>query len=87
METIINSLYFHLRLIKKDATNIIHKNNFKNAIADCVEYALQHRNEKDVINNIFNILIQIYMEVIEMKMDQNIIDILVMSRMIIREQL
>lgn len=83
----MNSIYIHLRTIQKDSKNINNKNNFINAIADCVEYAIKHRNEKDVLNNIFNVLIEIYMKVIEMKVDQDITDILVMSRMIIRERL
>jgi hypothetical protein len=87
METIVNSMYIHLRTVEKDSKNETYKNNFKNAIADCVEYAVKNRNEKDILKNIFNVLIEIYMEIIEIKVDQDIIDILVMSRMIIRDQL
>ncbi len=61
------------------------QNTINNEVANIVQFSLDNKSNKEGITYVYNILIETYMRVImmDLKQVQNVMDTLVMARMII----
>jgi hypothetical protein len=86
MWQLIDALYNNVyRLRRVPFNEEVHK-IVNNNVADIVQHGVDHSRDYDILSTIYNVLIEVYMTVIDMdiKVVQDVIDTLVMARMIIK---
>jgi ribosomal protein S17E len=84
--SLIQSMCASVYALEGEPSNMIQQKEVNNNVANIVQYAVDHSQDKETINIIYNTLVETYMRVISMDFDtiKDVIDTLTMARMIIR---
>lgn len=86
MWQLIDALYNNVYRLRRFPSNEEVQKNVNDNVAGLVQHGIDHSRDYELLSHIYNILIEVYMTVIDMdiKVVQDVIDTLVMARMIIK---
>jgi hypothetical protein len=86
MLSLITALYANATKLHRQPSNKVLQYQVNASVGDLVQFGILHTNDRCILDNILNILVEVYMSIIEHDFNtvQDVVDTLVMGRTIIR---